>query len=123
MFPTPCYALLKNLTYLEITGALSVTFDDAANVIDIYDTETYRDLFDAGSIVRAWSSTIVVPGATGGSPEDFDDRLSHTVRRDVVKKRTMMFWWDGAGGTGDKVASCWADQFIGYSGTAPAFVQ
>lgn len=123
-FPTPCYALLKNLTYLTITGALSVTYDDAGNVIDVYDMETHRDLLDSGSIGRAWTSfDVTIPPVSPADAEAFDDRLSHTAPRDTMKKRTMIFWWDGAAGTGNQIAACWADQFIGYSGAAPAFVQ
>lgn len=126
-YPDPVFILLKNLTYLEVTGALSVTLDDAGNVVEVFDMENHRDLFDAGSIGRAWSSlgnAYDVPPTPGTDvPESFDDRLAHTDPRPTPHDRTMFIWWSGAAGTGDQVAMCWADQFIGYSGSAPRFIQ
>lgn len=124
--PTPLYILLRNLTYLEVEGALSVTLDDADNVIEVFDLETHRDLFDAGSLGRAWTTaapSYVVPPISGTIPEAYDDRLEHTDPRPTPKSRTMFKWWSGAGGTGDPLAMCWSDQFIGYSGAIPKFVQ
>jgi hypothetical protein len=125
--PTPLYILLKNLTYITVEGASSVTLDDAGNVIEVYDMETHRDLFDAGSIGRAWVTTTAsyaIPPVPGTSvPESFDDRLSHEGPRPTPKNRTMLIWWSGAGGTGDQIAMCWADQFLAYSGGIPRFVQ
>ncbi len=126
-FPNKVYALLRNLVYMEIEGAASVTLDDAGNVIEVYDLETHRDLLDAGSIGRAWSeiggsyASPPNPGTT--VPESEDDRLQHVAPRFTLKQRTMLIWWSGAAGTGDKLAMCWSDQFIGYSGSPPKFVQ
>lgn len=139
-FPSTVYALLKNLTYMEITGAASVTIDEATNVKDVYDMDTHRNLFDAGSIGRDWVSTFggsVTAAVTNNAftfnnatidpateaPELFDDRLSKTPPEPTLKQRTMIIWWSAAAGTGDQVAMCWADQFVGYSGAIPRFVQ
>jgi hypothetical protein len=121
--PTTIYILLKNLTYIAVEGAASVTYDDAGNVLDVYDMETHRDLLDAGSIGRSWAGTVTIPPTPPTDPEAYDDRLSHTNPRETMKKRTMIYWWSGAGGTGDQLAACWSDQFIGYSGAVPRFVQ
>ncbi len=126
-FPTKVYALLRNLVYLEIENALSVTLDDAGNVLEVYDLETHRDLLDAGSIGRAWSDLASEyddppnPGTT--VVENEDDRVQHVEPRPTLKNRTMIIWWSAAGGGGDKVAMCWSDQFIGYCGAPPRFVQ
>lgn len=155
-FPSTIYALLRNLTYLTIEGAASVTLDAADNVIEVYDLDSHRNLFDAGSIGRQWAAIFAT--ATGGgqlagtissngaswsdqgidsnsdflgssvfgqgiSPESFDDRLSKTPPTPTLKQRTMIKWWSGAAGTGDPIAMCWSDQFIGYSGGVPRFVQ
>ncbi len=121
--PNKIYALLRNLVYLEIEGAVSVTLDDAANVLEVYDLETHRNLFDAGTIGRAWAATVVAPFATGQEPEGADDRLNAVPPIPTLKNRTMIYWWNAAGGTGDKIAMCWSDQFIGYCGAPPRFVQ
>lgn len=125
-FPSPLYIQLRNLTYMTVTGAASVTLDDAGNVVEVYDLTTHRDLLDAGAIGRSWSSSgagYVMPQISGTIPEAYDDRINHVVPRDTMKKRTMFIWWDGANGTGEKVAMCWADQFVGYSDSIPRFIQ
>lgn len=123
-FPNKVYALLKNLVYLEIEDAASVTLDDAGNVIEVYDLETHRDLFDSGSIGRAWATdSLPAPFSSPGFPESADDRLNHEAPRVTLKNRTMIIWWDGANGTGEQIAMCWSDQFVGYSGAPPRFVQ
>lgn len=126
-FPTTVYVLLRNLVYLTVENPLSVTLDDAGNLIDVYDLETHRDLLDAGSIGRAWAAGPLnyhTPAVLGTDyPEATDDRVQHTAPRPTLKNRTMFIWWSGAAGTGDKVAMCWSDQFVGYSGAPPKFVQ
>lgn len=124
-FPTTVYALMRNLVYLTIEGAASVTLDDAGNVIEVYDLETHRNLLDSGSIGRAWGAAVETwTGGVGGLiPEGADDRLNARMPIPTLKNRTMIIWWSGAAGTGDKVAMCWSDQFIGYSGAPPKFVQ
>ncbi len=124
-FPTTLYVLLKNLVYLQVDGAASVTLDGATNEIDVYDLETYRNLLDAGTIGRAWQIAVETwTGGVGGLiPEGADDRLNAIPPFPLLKRRTMIIWWSGAAGTGDKVAMCWSDQFIGYAAAPPKFVQ
>lgn len=126
--PTPLTILLRGQQTLTVTDAVSETSVD----IDFYDGTTYRDdpvqllnvpapgvsaNFTAGETLR-----YTYVGSNATVPAGVADPVSHTAPRFHEKKRSMMLWWDGAGGTGNVVGKCWADQFIGY-GDSAQFIQ
>jgi len=122
--PDPIYLLLRNMTYITIAECASVTLDDAGNVIEVYDLETFRNLIPSGDIGRAWNTAnVTYPVKTGISPpHTFDDRHKDEDRRLLLKKRAKAILWSGVLGRGDKIAMAWLDQIIGYSGGIPQFV-
>lgn len=111
-YPDPLVVLLKGMQTMTITGAVSDTMVD----LDVYDAGTYRDLLPANYLGRTWSSDF--PALAVPAPENEDDIVNHVAPRFHQKKRTMMIWWSGAGGTGTICGKCWVDQFIGYADSA-----
>ena len=105
--------------YQEITGAKSVTLTEAGNKLTVYDKSTFRNVFSAGELGRAWGAAVVAPFISGGAPEGADDRLNATAPREWAKPDTMIMWWDTLGGTGKCLGMCRYDDFVSYSDKAP----
>lgn len=125
---------LKNSTKTSavMVGIQSATSEDLL----VYDTEYYRDTIDAAfmgtgrslNVTENGGDGVLVPNgsltnvvSTGGgltfeSPSDVhleqSDEFTHTPPHPLEKTRTMFYFWSGATGTGNVVASCWQDQFI-----------
>lgn len=127
-FPDPLIVLLRGQQKLSIVGAVSETAVDET----IYDASTYRDdpvqllNLPAPGLEASFTSNQNLRDTYVGSAAlvatGLSDLVSHTAPRFHAKKRTMMKWWDAAGGTGNVVGKCWADQFIGY-GDEATFIQ
>lgn len=116
--PNPLIVLLKGNQTLTIEGAVSETLEE---LLDYADTSTFRNLFPASYLGRAWvtgGSSLPIPFSSPGVPESLDDQANEQDPRPHFKPRNMMKWWNGAGGTGEVVGKCWQDQFIGYGSAA-----
>lgn len=111
------YVTLEGGTVLPITD---VTDEKVASNVVIYDGETYRNLFDAADLGRAWSTNVYQPYATGtatpaSTAEAKDDRVTGTAPIYKGKQRTL--WSFTRAGKFTHVV--WADLVQGTSPRAP----
>jgi hypothetical protein len=114
------YVQMTGYRYQEVTGAKSISLQEAQNKLEIFDLSTYRDVLSAGELGRAWEKTsLEIPFVSPGFPESTDDRPNHTAPREWAKPDTMIMWWDTAGGTGNCLAMCVYREFVSYSNTIP----
>lgn len=79
--------------------------------LDTYATKLLTKTTEAGVETKA---DIPIADATD-AVTTLDDRASHIPPRSTQKTRSMYLWWSGATGTGNVLASCWADEFISTS--------
>ena len=125
---------LKNSTKTQdvMEGIQSATQED----LIVFDSEVYRDTIDAafmgtgrtlnltegggdGLLIAngALTNTTSAGGAfTYVDPSDKhleeSDEYTHTPPNPLAKTRSMFYFWSAANGSGNVIASCWADQFV-----------
>ncbi len=121
-FPNPVYAPIIGEKYLTISGALSTTYVDLL----VYDGEYYRNELDAAYIGGANLGDTPTSGSIilGYNPafEAKDDRYNHTEPHPLQKTVTVVRFWDGAGGTGNRVGEIPWPIYQGWSGGIPQYV-
>lgn len=102
----------------------------------VFDTEYYRDELDSAFLGTARTllqasggafNTIIANGlqVTSDTFDSFaaqndphmeqSDSFTHTPPHPLEKTRSRLYWWSGPTGTGNVVASCWADQYVTLS--------
>lgn len=119
-------------TSAVMPGIQSATQEDLL----VYDAEVYRDTIDSafmgtgrtlslleggGDGLLIGNGTLVSSTSAGGAftyqtPSDphleESDEFTHTPPHPMEKTRSMFYFWSGATGTGNLIASVWADQFV-----------
>lgn len=105
---------MRDGTVTEVADVASETTVDE----EVYDLANYRNELDASTLGRAWTTATFAGETTPATlavAEARDDRVNAVVPRPELKKRTRLFLWSAAGGTGDILFAGWLDRIEAYS--------